>query len=370
MSEQRGRTLLKAFLLLLFLYIFLVSIGLLEGSFRMMGKGFAEGLLRTTANPFIGLLIGILATSVIQSSSATTSIVVGMVAAGTLDLPSAVPIVMGANIGTSVTNTIVSMGHITRPTEFRRAFAGATVHDFFNILSVAVFLPLECLTHFLEYGAVFLTKIFGGMGGFTFASPLKAAVKPAAYIVEHSIVAITHGGMFGAIVELIIALIFLFGALKFLVSLMRTLVLGKIERLLHGYLFVTPIRSMLLGLLFTVIVQSSSVVTSLIIPLVGAGILSIEQVFPYTLGANVGTTVTAILASLVTGNPAAISTAFVHTLFNISGILVWYPLRRVPIMAAKWLGGLAFRRRWLAIVYVLIMFFGLPVALIFLFKGG
>ena len=58
----------------------------------------------------------------------------------------AIPIVMGANIGTSVTNTIVSMGQITNKDDFRRAFAGATVHDIFNWLTVIVLLPLEVIT--------------------------------------------------------------------------------------------------------------------------------------------------------------------------------------------------------------------------------
>jgi sodium-dependent phosphate cotransporter len=58
----------------------------------------------------------------------------------------AIPVIMGANIGTSVTNTIVSMGHVGNAEEFRRAFAGATIHDMFNWLSVIVFLPLEEIT--------------------------------------------------------------------------------------------------------------------------------------------------------------------------------------------------------------------------------
>jgi len=136
--------------------------------------------------------------------------------------------------------------------------------------------------------------------------------------------------------------------------------------MLHNYLFVTPIRSLLLGLVITAIVQSSSVVTSLVVPLLGAGILSVEQIFPYTLGANIGTTFTAILASLVTQRPAAITIAFVHLLFNISGTLLWYPLRKVPISAAKWLGEVVYRRRWVAIVYVVIIFFAIPIFLIYI----
>ena len=360
--------LVRVLLLLVFLYLFFVSIELLGAAFKLFGKGFAETLLQTTSHPLIGLFLGILATSVVQSSSATTSIVVGMVASGTLPLGNAVPIIMGANIGTTVTNTIVSIGHITRPQEFRRAFAGATVHDFFNFLSVLVFLPLELATHYLEKSAVALQKVFVNVGGLKFVSPLKVIVKPAVHLIRDFVLSWGIGKTAAAVVCLVIALAFLFVALAQIVKLMKSLIIGKVETLIHDYLFQNTLRSLVFGLLLTAFVQSSSMVTSLAVPLIGAGILSIEQVFPYTVGANIGTTFTAIMASFVTANPAAIATAFVHLLFNISGTLLWLPLKRVPIFFAKKLGELAYRKRALAFVYVFVVFYGIPLILYFLTK--
>ncbi len=365
-----ARTAGRVVLLLVALYFFLVSIELLGASFKLLGRGFAEGLLRTTSNPLIGLFLGVLATSVVQSSSATTSIVVSMVAAGTLTIRNAVPIIMGANIGTTVTNTVVSLGHITRPVEFRRAFAGATVHDFFNLLAVVVFLPLEIATHYLEHAATFLQKVFAGVGGVKLVSPLKLFVKPCVHLVVRAVESIGLGHVAVALTCLALALITLFFTLSRIVRLMKLIVIGKFERLLHGYLFANPLRSFVLGLVFTAVVQSSSVVTSLVVPIVGAGILSVEQIFPYTLGANVGTTVTAIMASFVTQNPAAMAAAFVHLLFNISGIVVWYPLRTVPIELAKKLGEFAIRRRWLAISYIGVVFYVVPLLLAWVFRKG
>ncbi|MCD6594342.1 Na/Pi symporter [bacterium] len=369
-QDELKHSILNVVLFLLFLYLFLVSIELLGYSFKLLGRGFAEGLLSTTSNPFIGLLLGILATSIIQSSSATTSIVVGMVAAGqnALPLANAIPIIMGANIGTTITNIIVSIGHITRPNEFRRAFAGATVHDFFNILSVAIFLPLELTTHYLEHTAWFLQGIFAGIGGFTIVSPLKTIVKPAVKIIEYLVGLISNDPKFIAITCIIIALTILFYSLSKLVKLMKSVIIGKVERLLHNYLFSNAFRSFTFGILLTALVQSSSVVTSLVVPLVGAGILTIEQIFPYNLGANIGTTVTAMLASLVTQSPAAIATAFVHLLFNISGTILWFPLRKVPIAMAKWFGEIAYKRRVLAIVYIIIVFYVFPLTIALIIK--
>ncbi|RKZ34333.1 hypothetical protein DRQ33_02390 [bacterium] len=370
-QEDSGKSLLNIVLFLFFLYLFLVSIELLGTSFKLFGKDFAETILSTTSNPLIGLFIGILATSMVQSSSATTSIVVGMVAApvNALPLANAIPIVMGANIGTTVTNTIVSIGHITRPQEFRRAFAGATVHDFFNLLSVAIFLPLELTTHYLEHSALFLQGLFANIGGIKILSPLKSIVKPMVHLIKDTIARVNPDDRFVASVCLVLSLTILFLSLTRLVSLMKKVIIGKIERLMHNYLFANALRSFALGIAFTAIVQSSSVVTSLAVPLVGAGILSIEQIFPYTLGSNIGTTVTALLASLVTQNPTAIATALVHLLFNISGTILWFPLRIVPITMAKKFGNLMAQRRILALLYVFIAFYGIPLLLALLTRG-
>jgi len=131
-------------------YGFLLSINLLGDSLNLLGKGFITGLISSTSNPFIGLFIGILATSLVQSSSVTTAIVVAFVGTGTLSITNAIPIIMGANIGTTVTNILVSMAHITRRGEFERAFSAAVVHDFFNLLCVLVFFLWKSISIYRE----------------------------------------------------------------------------------------------------------------------------------------------------------------------------------------------------------------------------
>ena len=159
-------------------YIFLLSINLMGAAFKLMGKDFASTLIKETTNPFIGLFIGILATSLVQSSSCTTSILVGLVAAGSITIRNAIPIVMGANIGTTITNIIVSTGHITRKQDYRRAVTGATVHDFFNLVAVAVLFPLEVTLHPIEYMAKFISPRIGHIQGAHFRSPLKLITQP------------------------------------------------------------------------------------------------------------------------------------------------------------------------------------------------
>jgi len=362
---------LQVFLLLLAIYAFLVSVGLLGTSFKLFGQGLARELISATSNPLVGLLAGILATTIAQSSSSTTSITVGMVAGGALTIQGAIPIIMGANIGTSVTNILVSLGHITRKEEFTRALAGASVHDFFNLIVVAILLPLELSLTFgpSGHGPLFwlserAAAAFTGMGGMTFASPLKIIVSPAV----HALVDFLGGN---PVICLLAALALMFGALKCLVSLTGGVVVRRSERFLHRYLFGSAVVAMLFGMVITAVVQSSSVTTSLVVPLVGAGLLTVEQIFPYTLGANVGTTITAMLASLSTGSVLALTVAFAHFFFNILGIGLIYPvpaIRRIPILMARALAAVTNRNRLYAIAYVILAFYALPLLALLLWR--
>jgi sodium-dependent phosphate cotransporter len=125
------------------IYIFLVGVASLGAGIKIMGAETQEQLFSAVTNPIAGLCIGILGTVLVQSSSASTSVIVGLVSAGVVGVDDAVPMIMGANIGSTVTNTLVSLGHVRHSAEFGRAFAAATVHDFFNVLAVLILLPLE-----------------------------------------------------------------------------------------------------------------------------------------------------------------------------------------------------------------------------------
>jgi sodium-dependent phosphate cotransporter len=343
------------------LYGFFLGLDLMGLAFKLFGKGFAEALIARTANPFVGLFIGILATTLVQSSSTTTSMTVALVAAGGLTIEGAIPIIMGANIGTSVTNTLVSLAHVTRREEFQRAFAGATVHDFFNWLAVLVLLPFELATGFLARVSSFLTGALEGVGGTKLFNPLRAIVRPAAQRIEEML------GDSGGLV-LAAGILLLIVCLKLLVDLLKVLMTSRAEAVLHRTLFRSAPAAVLAGVAMTVMVQSSSITTSVMVPLVGAGIVTLEQVFPYTIGANIGTTVTAMLAALSTGNPAAVTVAFSHLIFNLSASTIIYlppPIRAVPLKLAKALGRLGSRNRLLAAVYIALFFFALPLLLLF-----
>ena len=348
--------------IMLVLYGFLLSISLIGSAFKLFGSDIAHEIIQFTSNPFVGLFIGILVTSLMQSSSATTSMAVSMVAGGALTVHNAIPIIMGSNIGTSVTNTLVSVGHIGRKQEFKLAFAASTMHDFFNIFAVLILFPLEYFTGFLGYFAQLLGEAFQDAGGLTFVSPVKVITAPA----TRWIVNLADKQ---PIVVLVVSLGLLFSSLHFLVKLLKLLLLKKMELFFARRLFKTAVQGFLFGMILTVMVQSSSITTSIVIPLAAAGILTLRQIYPYTLGANVGTTITAILASLVSGTVAPVSVAFSHLLFNISGILLIYPIQKMrdlPVSLAQSLAEAAGRKRWIPLAYVITVFFLIPLVLIWI----
>jgi len=370
-NSPQGETIFKTLAIIAILYLFLVSIGMIGSAFKGMGKGFAVQLIQSNAGPIIGLFIGILTTSLIQSSSTTTSLVVGMVAAGTfgddprIAVAAATPYIMGANIGTSITNTIVSLGHIVNKNEFRRAFSASIVHDFFNVISVLVLLPLEMSFGIISKSASWLAELLVGTETFTFNSPLKMITDPAVSWVQNLFKQqeiINYNWLL-----LIVALLLLFLSLRFLTKLIRSLVMQRLEAFFDSHIFKTAGRAMLFGVFITILVQSSSITTSLVIPLAGAGILHLRQIFPYTLGANIGTTVTALLASLVSGTIAPLSVAFAHLMFNIYGIALIWPIekiRMIPINLSIWFTEIATKNRIFPLLYILVVFFIIPLSLI------
>lgn len=364
MNREKVQTICKIIGIIACVYLFIVGIGGIGHSFKLFGKEFAEKVLETTSSPFVGLFIGILATALVQSSSTVTSIIVGMVAGGAISIEGAIPMVMGANIGTTITNLLVSLGMISRSEEFKRAFAAATVHDAFNWIVVLILFPLELMTGILGKIARVLAESFASMGGMKIANPIKAATKPLINFLSDLL-------QHNAIGVLILSVLITFAMLYFIVKILRSLVLEKVQKIFDEHLFRNAGRAMLFGMLLTVAVQSSSITTSLIIPLAGAGVLRLIQILPYTLGANVGTTVTAMLAALSTGELAAATVAFAHLMFNILGIVLVWPIekiRMIPIKIAEWLAEMSMKNRLIPFAFIFVIFFGIPLLLIMSFN--
>lgn len=350
---------------LVLIYLLIVAVGAIGAGFKSATGERAEELFAFATNPFLGLVVGTVATALIQSSSTVTSIIVGLVAGG-LPVATAVPMVMGANIGTTITNTLVSLGHITEKAEFKRAFAAATVHDFFNLLSVIIFLPLEILFHPLEKASLFLANAFVGGGSMSMSN--FNVVKTVTELLVDLLKRVTHilPAPFDGILLILIGIGLIFLTITLIGELLKVLMVGRAKEILHVAIGRGSIAGIVAGTLITILVQSSSTTTSLMVPLAGAGVFDLAQIYPFTLGANIGTCITALLAATaITGAEAvpAMEIAMVHLLYNVLGVVIIYGipfLCKLPLLGAETLAEVASNRKSLAFGYIITVFFLIP----------
>uniref|UniRef100_A0A672ZHV2 Sodium-dependent phosphate transport protein 2A n=1 Tax=Sphaeramia orbicularis TaxID=375764 RepID=A0A672ZHV2_9TELE len=434
-------------LLLLLLFLFVCSLDTLSSAFQLAGGKVAGDIFQDNAvlsNPVAGLVVGILVTVLVQSSSTSTSIIVSLVASGLLEVRLAVPVIMGTNIGTSVTNTIVAMMQAAERTEFQRAFAGATIHDCFNWLSVLVLLPLEVVSGLMTRLSHLMVTGFSLQPGKEAPELLKVITEPVTKLIiqldkcvitgiamgnedmrNRSLVkewcqtdlvmvmaclcaavscCISHWRQIQPVTaasrhlfvstelsDLTVGLILLVGSLAvlctcllLLVKLLNSILKGQVAKIIHKVIntdlpypfgWLAGYVAMFVGAGVTFLVQSSSVFTSAMTPLVGVGVISLERAYPLTLGSNIGTTATALLAALASPGDklaAAIQIALCHLFFNVFGIILWYPVpfMRLPIKMARVLGERTAKYRWFAVLYLLLCFLLLPSLVLGLSLAG
>ncbi|WP_162045666.1 Na/Pi symporter [Vibrio taketomensis] len=351
------------------LYLLLLAVSMVGTGFKWSVGDQAKVLFEFAAHPVAGLMIGLVATALIQSSSTVTSIIVGLVAGG-LPVETAIPMVMGANIGTTVTNTLVSLGHVRCKEEFQRAFASATIHDFFNLLAVMIFLPLEMMFGILDKVSHWLVSPLlntGDMsvGGFDFIKPI---TKPVISALQGPLG--TFGNTVGGVLLIAIGIATIFVAITVMGKLMKGLMVGRAREILKNAIGRGPIHGIVSGSVVTVLVQSSSTTTSLMVPLVGTGVLKVRDVYPFTLGANIGTCITALLAATaVSGEFAvfALQIALVHLVFNLMATVLIFGtpfLREIPVKCAEYLAATAVKNKAIVAAYLLSVFIVLPGAIL------
>uniref|UniRef100_A0A3Q2FRH2 Sodium-dependent phosphate transport protein 2A n=1 Tax=Cyprinodon variegatus TaxID=28743 RepID=A0A3Q2FRH2_CYPVA len=404
-------------LLFILLYFFICSLDTLSSAFQLAGGKY---------NPHCGLPVTQLANVSQRSDSdrghSQSYRIIYCQASSVLEVKLAVPVIMGSNIGTSVTNTIVAMMQAAERNEFQRAFAGATVHDCFNWLSVLVLLPLEVMSGIITRLSQQLVSVFKLQAEEEAPELLKIITEPLTKLIiqldkcviteialgneglrNRSLVkewcptdtALVIAGrhLFASteLSDLTVGLILLAASLAalctcllLLVKLLNSLLQGQVAKVIHKVIntdlphpfgWLAGYIAMFVGAVVTFVVQSSSVFTSTMTPLVGIGIISLERAYPLTLGSNIGTTATALLAALASpGNKlaASIQIALCHLFFNVFGILLWYPIpfMRLPIRMAYVLGERTAKYRWFAVLYLLLCFLLLPSLVLALSLAG
>ncbi|XP_060464099.1 sodium-dependent phosphate transport protein 2C isoform X2 [Panthera onca] len=432
---------LKACGLLGSLYLFICSLDILSSAFQLLSSKVTGDIFKENvvlSNPVAGLVIGVLVTVLVQSSSTSSSIVVSMVASKLLTVQACVPIIMGVNVGTSITSTLVSMAQSGDRDEFRRAFGGSAVHGIFNWLTVLILLPLESALALLERLSALTLGATSLQPGGHAPDILKVLTQPLTHLIvqldtdaiassatgnatnsslikqwcgtrevmtsgnssdcgaaasgpcperngtaavellpcHHLFVGTTLTDLAVGFILLAASLLLLCTCLVLIVKLLNSVLRGRIAQAVRKVInadfpfpfsWLSGYLAILVGAGLTFVLQSSSVFTAAVVPLMGVGVISLERAYPLFLGSNIGTTTTALLAALA--SPAdmllsALQVALIHFFFNLAGILLWYvvPVLRLPIPLAKRFGDVTAKYRWVAIAYLLLSFLLLPLA--------
>lgn len=370
MSIKKPNAILLSLGIVALVYTLLVGVGTVGSAFKWISGG-AEGareMFSFAKNPLVGVILGILATAVVQSSSTVTSVIVGLVAGG-VPVETAIPMVMGANMGTTITNTIVSFGNISEGPAFRKSFAAATVHDFFNLYSIIIFLPLELMFKPLQRIGEGLADLFAGgkapssdIGDLNF---IKGATKPLIDTIKHFFEAYLPESL-GALLMVVVGIAMIIVSVVYMGRVLKRTMTSSVKEKISIAFGKGPLMGVIYGTIITILVQSSSTTTSLIIPLAATGALSLRQVFPFTLGANIGTCITAVIAaSSISGKHelAALQIALIHLTYNVLGVVLFLTfkvLRNLPIKSAEWLARKSQESRLWAFGYIFSVFFVLP----------
>jgi phosphate:Na+ symporter len=258
--------------------IFIVGMNFLSGALeKSAGSGMKQLLERISNNRISGVGIGAGVTAIVQSSSATTVMVIGLVNAGVMTLMQATPIIMGANIGTTITGVLVALKN-----------------DYFNML-------------------MYLLAFAGVMMGFSKQEKMKIA-----------------GSLCSGLGLIFVGLEIMSSEQAFGNPLVETLFTGIFE------VIDFPLLLILVGIIFTALIQSSSAATGVVITMVGTGVMPLELALFIILGANIGTCVTALLAS-VGANENSKRVALIHFTFNLVGTvlftaIIW--IFKEPVLAA------------------------------------
>ena len=295
---------------------------------------------------------------------------VGLVASGAVGLAPAVPIIMGANIGTTVTPMIVALGLISQRKEFGHGVSTATLHGLFNIFMVIILMPIELTTRSLSTAADTLASwLYGLVGNVT---PSTGFLEFLTQSISSPLASLSSSDQFptgNPYLFIVLGMAALLVSLRLIIKLFEGRVAVQVRNRMNRYLFGHPRQAFLTGFVTTAILQSSSVTTSFVVPLAAQTKLALPRVFAYLIGTNIGTTITALVAATILGasSEAALALAFVHLLVNCIGAILLYPLkaiRNIPIIISTAIGKASRDNRVIPVIYLVLIYFLLPGILV------
>ncbi|CAJ0568073.1 unnamed protein product, partial [Mesorhabditis spiculigera] len=399
---------------LLILFVYICALAQIATAFSLIGSFGLGKVIKDSPliqDPISGLILGMVATVVLQSPTATVTVLVSMVAANMITVHTAIPVMIGSELGSSMVNSFVSMAYSGDKEQFRRAFAAATLPDVFNFCNLVVILPIEIATSAIEklswkITLDYLTDPFNKLILQVNEVEIRnATIARESFPPDHSFVSrcvfangsriancpYKHIFAYSSIGDMAIGVIVVVGSVIALICCLCGIV-HLITKMLSGRLAV-PLRKaldkevpqpfkwltgyiiMFIGMVVTLLLQSNSIFSSSSNAISGNWCYFIEKVYPLTLGSNIGATFAGVIAAMSadeTRFEKTLHMAMCSVIYNIIGTLMFYVIpwtRKIPIFLCMRLGNATAEYRWFIIVYILGLFVILP-AIIFALSLG
>lgn len=314
---------------LLAIYFFISSIVLIKSSAVIMGESLAEKIVLLIKDTTSGVFSGWITTALLHSSGAFDSIIVAFVSSGVMPLSLAVATIIGAEIGTTVTPFLVSvLGYVRKKKQLSASFNVTMTHVLYNLFTLLIFYPAELFLGVFTNIALKGSNIFVKVTWLRYVPDLLDVATPWVDVLLDFIPA-----WIGLILGGLILIVALWGVERYMTAIFS---MPKSWNLIRAT-FTRPLRAFLAGFLFTILVPSTTVMVSLLVPLAASGVIRPEYyILPYILGANIGTVFDVMIAALATGDPVSLGVWLVHLAINLIGAIIFFPLLKHFSRLVRW----------------------------------
>ena len=346
---------------LIALYFFISAIVLIKESAALMGEFLAQNIVLVVRDTTSAVFAGWIAAALLHSSGAFDAIIVTFTASGVMPLSLAVASILGAELGTTVTPFLISvLGRLRGKGEHMAAFNVTLSHILYNLFTIIIFYPAELffglLTKIAQQGSYIFVQAAWLREIPSFLDIITPWVRPVLRIIPAWSGIVIGGAM------LFLAL---GGIEKYMTEIFS---LPKSWNLIRAT-FTKPIRAFFAGLIFTILVPSTTVMVSLLIPLASSGVISADYyILPYILGANIGTVFTVMIAALATGDPISMGAWLVQLFVNVTGAVIFLALLK-PFSKLVRLAAVKVTASLKLILFITVIFHAVPVLIVLLYYG-
>lgn len=359
MKKEAQKKLQSTAGLIALLYLFILSIEIIKKASLLLGPNIQTFLLQNLS-PIKAICVGWFTTTIAQSSGAVSTLAATFAGSNLLTLPTAVYIVIGAALGTSITAIIISFITVSnKRKDFRHGFEIGLAFAIYNAILVVIGFTLEYFFGFFSKTSMFLaSNLQGKISLLKIPDLVGALTNPIINLF------FLHSNNFFL---LLIGFLILILALKYIGKTVVGIFGGEEQtRAFIDKHFESKYKAYLIGALLTAILFSSSITIGLLVPLAVTRLIGLRRSIPFILGADLGTFTDVFLAALIINQTPALAIAIVYIMISILGALIFLPNTKLLYKITKFSSKKLIKISRKKAFYILLLFILIPLAIILL----